>query len=162
MNPRADRGVPGRPFILLTTKVKLTTLLLLSSCQAHTEQVPALHQDLTGSGGGIAPEFRCMDLGLPATVRCDRSICTITHCGTGKCRFCPEGAPDGVKNLVVKAWGSYSCLAGSTFTGSAFGFIPIIGNTFVGPFCVGIGPGTRELAPPSVSSPHREEVHHGS
>lgn len=87
---------------------------------------------------GIYPEYRCMDLGCPASVVCGKSVCEVVHCGTGPCRFCPEPAPDALKNIVFKAWCSYGCMRGPVATGSTFGFITTLGNVFVGPFCAGI------------------------
>ncbi len=81
----------------------------------------------------IIPQFECMDFGCPATVRCGKAVCTVTHCGKGSCRFCPAPFPDALKNLFIKEWCAYGCLAGAAQVGTAYGFVPGIGKAFVGP-----------------------------
>jgi len=78
----------------------------------------------------VYPEFRCMELGCPANVKCGTKVLVVVHCGTGKCKFCGKSSPAG--NLVTKAWCSYAGLGGE----GAFGFITRFGNTFVGPVCL--------------------------
>lgn len=91
---------------------------------------------LIGGDGLFSPQFECMDLGCPATVLCGRAVCSVIHCGKGSCTYCPEPMPDVFKNLVLKSWCSYGCMAGSQRTGAAYGFIPAIGGKFVGPWCI--------------------------
>jgi hypothetical protein len=81
----------------------------------------------------LIPQYECIEFGCPATVRCGKAVCSITHCGKGGSRFCPAPFPDALKNLVIKEWCVYGCMAGTLQVGTAYGFIAGIGNTFVGP-----------------------------
>jgi hypothetical protein len=74
-----------------------------------------------------------MEFGCPATVRCGKAVCVVTHCGSGSCRFCPTPFPDALENLVIKEWCTYGCMVGPLQVGTAYGFVPSVGKTFVGP-----------------------------
>lgn len=91
----------------------------------------------SGRNDGIYPMYECMEYGCPDKVFCEEtgSYCHVTHCGKGSCHGCPEPLPESFKNLVLKQWCKFDCLKGAVRTGIAIGFIPSIGNIFVGPYC---------------------------
>jgi hypothetical protein len=92
----------------------------------------------SGKSGGIYPMYECMEYGCPDRVFCKDigAYCVVTHCGKGGCRGCDEPFPEIFKNLVFKQWCRFDCLKGSVRAGSALGFIPSIGNFFIGPYCL--------------------------
>jgi hypothetical protein len=103
------------------------------------EQRRAGKDILQASGrDGIRPVYECMNYGCPDTVFCEDvgAYCHVTHCGKKECSFCPKAFPDIFKNLVFKQWCQFDCLRGSMRAGVAFGFIPSIGNFFIGPYCL--------------------------
>jgi len=98
--------------------------------QADTGVVRASGKD------GIYPVYECMDYGCPDRVFCEEAnvYCHVTHCGKGSCQFCPEPLPDTLKNLAFKQWCKFDCLRGSVRAGTVLGFVPALGNVFIGPF----------------------------
>ncbi len=144
------RGVvPARPFAPLWSLLPGCLLMACAAPKGAQREVAEVRSSevrpqvaesprivLVGGDGLFSPQFECMDLGCPATVRCGRAVCSVIHCGKGSCTYCPEPMPDVFKNLVLKSWCSYGCMTGSQRTGSAYGFIPAIGGTFVGPWCI--------------------------
>lgn len=118
-----------------------------SAYREAAEKLLAFLNDQRQAGGsviqasgkdGIYPMYECMDYGCPDKVFCKEanSYCHVTHCGKGSCYGGPEQLPDIFKNLVFKQWCKFDCLRGSIRTGTAFGFIPVMGkNAFVGPIC---------------------------
>jgi hypothetical protein len=82
--------------------------------------------------------YGCVEYGCPDKVFCKKTdaYCHVTHCGKGSCYGCPEPLPETFKNLVFKQWCRFDCLKGSVRAGSALGFIPSIGNIFIGPYCI--------------------------
>jgi hypothetical protein len=96
------------------------------------------------AGEPVYPRFECMEFGCPASVRCGKAHCVVTHCGRGDCRFCPAPFPEALKSLVVKEWCVYGCLAGTVPWGSAYGFVSSLGKTFVGPLGCPDGPPASE------------------
>jgi hypothetical protein len=57
--------------------------------------------------------------------------CFLSHCGTGKCPWCPFGG-----NLVFKSWCSYGCAFDGNLVGGAFRLRTIF-NNWNGTWCVG-------------------------
>jgi hypothetical protein len=101
------------------------------------EQQQASQSIIQASGkDGIYPVYECMEYGCPDRVLCEDAnvYCHVTHCGKGSCHFCPDPFPDVFKNLTFKQWCKFDCQRGSLRTGTAFGFVPAIGNVFIGPF----------------------------
>lgn len=84
----------------------------------------------------VTPRPECTDRGCPTAVTCKEvnAVCWVTHCGKGGCDYCPEPLPEAFKNLVFKQWCAFECVQGPLRIGTAIGFVPSIGNFFIGPF----------------------------
>jgi len=86
--------------------------------------------------GGVVVDFACMD----PPYLCEQKKtcpyegaeigCYISHCGSGKCPWCPFGG-----NLIFKSWCSYGCIKGGEVVAGAF-MIRTIFNNWNGPWCV--------------------------
>jgi hypothetical protein len=92
----------------------------------------------SGKKDGIYPMYECMEYGCPDRVFCKETgaYCQVTHCGKGSCHTCSEPFPEIFKNIVFRQWCKFDCLKNSVRTGVAVGFIPSIGNIFIGPYCL--------------------------
>ncbi len=141
---------------ILLLAVQQTRCVARTAIQRETEVTPQiaemeLQQDpsiiLTGSKDGLfQPQYECMQMGCPATVRCGPAVCSVIHCGKQQCRYCPEPLPDFFKNIAFKAWCSYGCMTGAVRTGTAFGLVTTFGEAFAGPYCLDESAGTSLMA----------------
>jgi len=84
----------------------------------------------------VIPRPECTDRGCPTAVTCKEisAVCWVTHCGKGGCDYCPEPLPEAFKSLVFKQWCAFECVHGPLRIGTVIGFVPSIGNFFIGPF----------------------------